>query len=850
MGAKVQCKSYLPGYNPMRGQDDDRNVSWSLFCDGKARNGHAYNEVMLKTVLGYSECDKEMLKRTMLEHEAIFRKQVYELHRLYRTQKNLMDELKRKELYRFSLPKDLLCASQASSFLSQAPPGDNEKKLRPSHLSFGNVPLNFLNENQSSVQSCRSTVENGGLKDDEVSKSKSNRFPRRMLDLELPADVYIDNEMGFAATMQPGNDLKLTLGTGEDSGCRENSQKLDSRLKNCDLADLNEPAKECSDRAIGYAPTFIFGTRTGCEVIQENKLPLRTETAARSHQRDKDAECSSKELPLLGKDSGRSHYRLNSSGLPLYNEKAPIVSEAVELKLNQTNGSHSPLDSSLRKPTNKISHIPIAVQALPCFNKPSTMNLQFNHNSSNHTSFISDKPSRNSNHSSSAFGASEGHRSPKYFKSLHCIDVKSAKALNLNQACTNDIVDGFATEQDTSMKHEESSGGIPWLRKKPICERNAAQSYTQLLANCATTSSGFEGKPNNVKGLFTSSQQELQQTLEMNEASNSLSSKRILGFISAETIKQSDIQTRFLTDNVKCNEGAGIRFERSSGSKSSRNQINLNSSGSPRKIMLNIDLEAPVTCHADDQSAEIDYTFKADCLNKTENLHEQCIREAAESIFAISQDTFNNADKLTCHKTLVTESDALSWFADVVLSSDMEKELKWEDHLGSESLDDDGFDLFESMTLKLEEMKVEELQCHSQGQDDQEEERKGSVALLLLTKPRRGSTRKRRQKRDFQKDILPGLATLSRHEVIEDLKTIEGLARSAGAPWPEASPTKRKAQTRGRGRPRSLPAVEPVSEPKNAKPVDDDKSIVGWGRTTRRCRRPRCPPGSVGAPLV
>ena len=76
MGAKVQCESYLPGYNPMRGQDDDRNISWSLFCDGKARNGHAYNEVMLKTVLGYSEYDKEMLKRTMLEHEAIFRKQV------------------------------------------------------------------------------------------------------------------------------------------------------------------------------------------------------------------------------------------------------------------------------------------------------------------------------------------------------------------------------------------------------------------------------------------------------------------------------------------------------------------------------------------------------------------------------------------------------------------------------------------------------------------------------------------------------------------------------------------------------------------------------------------------------
>lgn len=77
MGTKVQYKNYVPGYNPMRGHDDDRNGTWSMFYDGsRAPNGHLYNAFMLKPMNGYSEYDKEMLKRTMLEHEAIFRKQV------------------------------------------------------------------------------------------------------------------------------------------------------------------------------------------------------------------------------------------------------------------------------------------------------------------------------------------------------------------------------------------------------------------------------------------------------------------------------------------------------------------------------------------------------------------------------------------------------------------------------------------------------------------------------------------------------------------------------------------------------------------------------------------------------
>ncbi|OAY73473.1 hypothetical protein ACMD2_21734 [Ananas comosus] len=43
--------------------------------------------------LGYEDSIKDGLRRIMLQHEIIFKKQVRELHRLYRTQKNLMHEL-------------------------------------------------------------------------------------------------------------------------------------------------------------------------------------------------------------------------------------------------------------------------------------------------------------------------------------------------------------------------------------------------------------------------------------------------------------------------------------------------------------------------------------------------------------------------------------------------------------------------------------------------------------------------------------------------------------------------------------------------------------------------------------
>lgn len=79
MGTKVQCKSYLPGYYSMRDLNDDSNsFGWPLFYGDKPlTNGQYYNGFLPRVAAdAYPGYDKDAVKRTMLEHEAIFKNQV------------------------------------------------------------------------------------------------------------------------------------------------------------------------------------------------------------------------------------------------------------------------------------------------------------------------------------------------------------------------------------------------------------------------------------------------------------------------------------------------------------------------------------------------------------------------------------------------------------------------------------------------------------------------------------------------------------------------------------------------------------------------------------------------------
>ena len=81
MGAKVEGESYMPGYYATGDLNMEPNGRWSPYYEERTSNGRLCNGFTTKPTNGYSEFDKEMLKRQMLEHEAVFRQQV-SLHKI------------------------------------------------------------------------------------------------------------------------------------------------------------------------------------------------------------------------------------------------------------------------------------------------------------------------------------------------------------------------------------------------------------------------------------------------------------------------------------------------------------------------------------------------------------------------------------------------------------------------------------------------------------------------------------------------------------------------------------------------------------------------------------------------
>ncbi|CAL1395046.1 unnamed protein product [Linum trigynum] len=264
MGTKVQCESYFPGHFQMRDLSDESNsCSWPLYYGDKTfTNGQYYNGFMPKAITDtYSGYDKDLVKRTMLEHETIFRNQLYELHRLYRIQRDLMDEVKRKETPQKSRVQ--VDASLSSSPLaSQVTPEDarkwhipsfplgNSVSARPSTSAIENINSPLSSVRGSSTYASPFPYKNGSTsKDVEILESRPTKVRRKMFDLQLPADEYIDTEEGApnnvsgkANQLVKGNLSNISKNGFSQNNCQDNGSLSESCLRGkISMADLNEP---------------------------------------------------------------------------------------------------------------------------------------------------------------------------------------------------------------------------------------------------------------------------------------------------------------------------------------------------------------------------------------------------------------------------------------------------------------------------------------------------------------------------------------------------------------------------------------------------------------------------------
>jgi len=341
-----------------------------------------------------------------------------------------------------------------------------------------------------------------------------------------------------------------------------------------------------------------------------------------------------------------------------------------------------------------------------------------------------------------------------------------------------------------------------------------------------------------------------------------------------------ELDEQALTEVIVCETGS------STAKANSRNQIDLNLSmneedeafltnipATSLETKVEIDLEAPAIPETEEDAIPEEKKLETPSVSPlgqqgtVEKLQDELMRHAAEAIVVLSSSFCEQVDDVISSPSESPVVDPLSWFVDIVSScvDDLQKNIdnqRGKDGEDNEESSLDGMDYFESMTLKLTETKEEEYMPEPLVPENFKVEETGTTSLP--TRTRKGPARRGRQRRDFQRDILPGLASLSRHEVTEDLQTFGGLMRATGHAW--HSGLNRRSSARngcGRGRRRSQPQVSPSPPPppppvaaietsntplieqlNNIEVALEDRSLTGWGKTTRRPRRQRFPAGN------
>ncbi|XP_057494058.1 uncharacterized protein LOC130779433 isoform X1 [Actinidia eriantha] len=441
-----------------------------------------------------------------------------------------------------------------------------------------------------------------------------------------------------------------------------------------------------------------------------------------------------------------------------------------------------------------------------------------------------------------------------------------------------------------------------------------------------SASNQLSGKSDTVKGPNQLSAQNITLSscdhevgAKRNELGDSLVNRKILGFpifvnpcplknesslvstsaslrcTQAENIKKEG-KTGVIDINLACDPEGGteitaevrvIEKEKEKGAANFRAHIDLNSCATEEevtiatsvvsksvnmKIAVEIDLEAlPETEEdfppAEEQPCEMPLISPQD---KAEQPLDEVARIAAEAIVAISSCYhLNHVEETACHPSEAPSPNSLLWFVDIVSSyedgveSNFGTESKGKAGGGNRISSSGEIDYFEAMTLNLPEVTEEEYMPKPLVPDKHKVEETGTTSLP--NRPRRGQARRGRQRRDFQRDILPGLASLSRHEVTEDLQTFGGLMRATGYSWLSGLTRRNGIRNGGAARGRRRLMVDapapvlaatavciPLMQQLNNIEVGlEDRTLTGWGKTPRRPRRQRCPAGnSPSIPLI
>ncbi|CAH2066340.1 unnamed protein product [Thlaspi arvense] len=901
--------------------EDSNSCNWSLYC-GDNNLPNAQNQNGVPTTRAAAEShrpgnERDFLKQTMLEHEAVFKNQVHELHRLYRTQKSLMDEAKGK-------------SSGDNISQSERTPESVIKRDLPGFL----MGSSMCGEGSSSQPGNVAMPNGNSSKGEEVVEVRPEKVRRRMIDLQLPADEYLDADCRNTS-FPPYEQSKAGNGVGEkmfSASHRSGSSGSSLVMRNSNgVADLNEPV-QCQLSLPTVTPSMdiysLYGSglahvqRQGQWLKNTNQNAWMVLQAGNGRSTPRDKLClpshsaqglSSNAFQPLGYPSAdhrklpgeRGSYewearqRNPEASYDSYVESS-VASNAPSVASNAPSLHHGYRPESVRPWSHWISSWENQSSSSVQRSLPPQTNPFLSYKTQARA--VSSSEMRSRDFDGHYQGFSSGSKET-------AINLPSGNFNHLNSRPTGAVTSGSLRE--ATLKHrnlenlqgpkmQEPSGGLPWIKPKLPTKNGIANGGLDLNASANQFMDGSDAggysnnaSPHNGLRSFSCTNDAHLRKVEM---ADSLSSSKILGFPFSQkqsireehsTLNPSSVciidqpkeaktlVKRHLDINLPCEASVSeaIVFDKAEGKKpfTNRHYIDLNLCASededfglrfnPRvetKATMLIDLEAPPALESEEEEEKLpekrdEATWGSEKGEAGDSLDEP-MKAAAEALVTISlSNHWSNTDEAASSTTDPVAKDPLSWFVNTIAScgSDLEKKidacLEARDCEGyREECSSGEFDYFEAMTLNLPQTKEEDYMPEPLVPEHLNFD--GAAPMgITANRPRRGQARRGRSRRDFQRDTLPGLVSLSRLEITEDLQVFGGLMRATGYNW--SSGVTRRSSNRGRRRLVSnvdgAPVCSSSEQPVNSNSVQtaglEDRSLTGWGNATRRPRRQRCP---------
>ncbi|KAE8661754.1 Flavin-binding monooxygenase family protein [Hibiscus syriacus] len=758
MQANVQHESPFPRWYTTWDLNSDAN---GTVCPSDNVNRisriRQYTDVTLLLSLGSNMFyNKGLLKQTMLKHEAEFRDQIRELHRLYRKQKELMDEMKTIDFFKHGCnvemfqPNHVLRPKSSNHVRVPQQTGsvfpeisEAEGSGFPSHSYDGSKEEAGLDPTHTESSS-RAYV---------LTESNCKKLGRRFLDLELPADGYFDSEEdGFqevtldpAVTNIPSNALKkINVGDRGDnelphSGIvctsifpKENFVTCSASSKLKVIADLNAPVE-----------------------LEEDIIPefsSRQKLLHIEHKMQRECVPSNDKAGQDGNDLNafpRDLYTRKLSIQHINNERAQDCAilhgfNETDAKLCIGNFWHvtSDVSSSYYEPTSgspwrcAFKRSPIAVQALPCFKGESPKSFII----SPELDFVSP------NFPTNVTGSQDASHTP-----------------------------GENTVQNPT-------GCTPRIAEIPVPDNRSGEMRDPLIP------------PDSAVGSLCVHDAELEKM----EATDPLEFESMLGIEGNKVKEINRIPNINMEFNPMPEREKEAQIESVAESEAwSKYQgcriIDLNSCLSMDESLLlpshstKVDLEPPVSLEnkeclpprgkSNENQLETTLLFSG---QEDTDLQAELARNAAEALVCISSSQIQTClEKINCQ--LFRASTSLYWFARVASSvsddpgSELGVNIGVKDYGDQEEYQSDGIDYFEAMTLNLTEINAEETWCASNVQKEPE-----SSAIHSAIQSNRGRKRRGRHQEAFQSELLPSHC-FSRYKVAKDLHLIGGLVKAGDA---------------------------------------------------------------------